>query len=115
MSTSVSLSTAILNDNVLYGPPKISLVTQQHRLVIDQLTGAGAVWVIDERGAERTRLQGQPQIERARAMMPTLEALRGPMVPCVPHNETRIPDFETFDMLRSLGYIADDAPAPPSP
>ncbi|MFT4978867.1 MAG: arylsulfatase A-like enzyme [Myxococcota bacterium] len=96
---------AVVNDNVLYGPPQISLVTRQHRLIIDQHTGTGAVWAIDAQGTESVRLQGKLQIDRARSMMPLLEELRGDMKPCTPHNETRIPDFETFDQLRSLGYI----------
>jgi len=96
----------ILNDNILYGPPQISVVNDSHRLVVDINTGSGAIWAIDASGADTTRLQGQAQIEWARRMMPALQALRGKdMAPCVPHNETQIPDFETFDQLRSLGYI----------
>ncbi|MFT5683079.1 MAG: arylsulfatase A-like enzyme [Myxococcota bacterium] len=112
----------VLSENVLYGPAQVSTVDDGHRLVFNQLSGAGEVWQVAEDASERGRLQGQPQSEVAQKMVPIMEGIRGGDLTPIQVNDTRIPDPETFQMLATLGYIEEpvepvepEAPKPEDP
>lgn len=98
----------VLSENTLYGAAKVSLVDDTHRLVINQFTGAGEVWEVAGDASELVRLQGKAQTAAAQQLVSQLQDLRGGSLELVdevagPH----IPDSETFQMLKSLGYTEE--------
>ena len=95
----------VVCENVLYGPPLMSLVDGDYRMVINQLSGAGEIWAVAESGGETVRVQGPPQDQQAQRMTPILKERRGDLKPMPEVNDARMPDFETFKMLQELGYI----------
>lgn len=97
----------VLSENVLYGPAQVSSIDDAHRLVLNQLSGAGEVWEVAGDASERVRLQGAPQSERAQKMLPIMEGLRDDDLAPIEVNDTRIPDPQTFQMLATLGYIEE--------
>ncbi|MEL6344917.1 MAG: sulfatase [Myxococcota bacterium] len=95
----------IVNENTLYGPPLVSLVHGGHRLVFKQLNGAAEVWKLGPDGMDRQRLTGDPQKTVARQMLPTLEKIRGDLRPISSVAGPHIPDPDTFQKLKALGYV----------
>ena len=99
-----------LSENVIYGPPKVSLVTDTHRLVIDQSQGTGQVWEVAADGSELVRVGGQEQGALAEPMVAQLRAMRGGSLdPIMAVAGPRSPSYETFKQLAELGYL-DDLP-----
>ena len=103
---------AIVNDNILYGEPQISLLTKDHRLLFNLANGSGSIWEFDENYLETGPIQGPAVTQIAQRMSAELRAKRGELKPCTPFKETILGGFEIFQQLQALGYISDSEPAP---
>ena len=105
---------ASLSGNCLYGPPRISLVNDTHRLVLDQHRQAAEAWVVAADGSELLRLEGEAQRQVALPMLAELERRRGTLDPLESVAGPQVPGSETFSQLAALGYL-DDLPAEDQP
>jgi arylsulfatase A-like enzyme len=128
------LPRAALSDNCLYGPSCVSLTDGEHRLVLRhelvfpegqppgqrpdlskaQVRPRADVWAMDAEGMESRQLPA----EEGQKLVPTLarmmEARRGTLAPLTARDGAAMPDFETFTMLKELGYVdRPDAAAQP--
>lgn len=103
-----------LSENCLYGPEQTSVVDGRSRMTVDLAAGSAEVWRVGERGDERTRLQGQEQAQEGERLLPELKRLRGGLDPIEAGDGTRIQSAETFQQLKSLGYL-EDPEVTPSP
>jgi len=99
---------AALSENCLYGPPCISLVDRQARLVFDPVQRAARVWALDDHHETGPHPDQQAQGQR---LLAALQARRGHLDPLTVAKGTRVPSFETFQQLAALGYI-DSSAAP---
>ncbi len=96
---------ASMQENCLYGPACLSLITQQHRLTFDPQKGAGGVWLVDPDGHERTRLQGEAQTQAATPLVDLLTQRRGNLAPIDAAAGPKVPSYGTFSQLAALGYV----------
>ncbi len=101
---------AVVSEDLLYGPPEISLVTEDHRLTValspDGTQKVATLWSLDPQGWEDEELSTDPaNREQALAFARRLEGLRGGLGPRPAAATTAIPGPETFDKLRALGYV----------
>ncbi len=96
-----------LSENVLYGPPRVSLVTETHRLQVNLMSRQAEVWTLDSSGMERERLSGDAMNQQARELTRQLQDLRGDLSPGKISEGPAIPDMEVFEQLRALGYLRD--------
>ena len=97
-----------LSENTLYGPPLISLVTPDHRLLMSPQTKMATVWKIDAQGRDgelvpeaRQKEVGAPLLEGMKAMRGNLDALEIVSGP-------QIPTQQVFQQLKALGYISEE-------
>ncbi len=94
----------VLSENTLYGDPLLSVVSETHRLEINQETKMASLWTVDEQGMEQEVLQdnldtlAEPlfnYIRTVRGDVKTIEQVSGPSVP----------SQDAFQNLKKLGYI----------
>lgn len=99
-----------VSENCLYGPDRAAIVDEHARLTINLLDGTGEVWGVAADGSERGRLQGQEQKSEGDRLLPLLVSARGGLDPIVAGGSTVISTRETFQQLKALGYLDDQAP-----
>lgn len=122
-----------MSDNCLYGPSCVSLIDDTHRLMLRhqlkldpsatsrEAAMANAtvqkiinVWKLDESGYERIELSQEEQQTRGRAMARIMADRRGSLEALAATTGPAVQSFETFTMLKELGYVdRDDAQAVP--
>lgn len=93
----------VVCENVLKGPPRTSITDGTHRLHIEQRGNVVELWRLDEDGIERERVGGASGTRRA--LRGELRRRRGGLGPATVAGAVHIPDFETFEELRALGYV----------
>ena len=72
------------------------------------------VWQLDDAGYERVELSPEEQQTRGRAMAKIMAARRGSLEALAATTGPAVPSFETFALLKELGYVErDDAQAVP--
>jgi arylsulfatase A-like enzyme len=96
---------AALSENCLYGPPCLSLVDKESRLLFDMGTGMGQVFAVAPDGSELVRLNDEQQMLRGSAMIKQLQARRGSLDPVDAVAGPEVPDAATFQQLAALGYL----------
>jgi len=98
---------AIWSENILYGPPSTSLVTETHRLEVHNKGKALVLWELDEGAWEPAEWQPDNDATRSQAiaMRDELLQMRGSLGPAKPVNPTAIASADVFQMLRELGYL----------
>ena len=108
-----------LSENILYGPPKVSMVDANARLEFDFESSRGALWTVDPDGVERKPVPRDQTATVGPSLSEAITKVRGNMMPIEGVGGVTIGDWEMFNQLRSLGYIEGpgpaDATAPPSP
>lgn len=94
-----------ISENTLYGGPKLSIVSDRHRLHFDQKTNVATVWMLDEDGWEKEVAPESKQYELALPMINKLKTARGHIAPIDNVAGPNIPDQHIFQQLKSLGYL----------
>jgi arylsulfatase A-like enzyme len=101
-----------LSENILYGPPKVSLVDADARLEFSFEDSRGSLWGVDTDGAERRRVAPELRQAAGARLSAAIKAKRGSLLPIEGVGGVTIADREMFNQLQSLGYI--DGPDPGS-
>ena len=108
-----------LSENILYGPPKVSMVDETARLEYDFESSRGALWTVDPDGVERKPVPRDQTAVVGPRLSQAITTVRGNLLPIDGVGGVTIGDWEMFNQLRSLGYIdgpgPEDATTPPSP
>jgi choline-sulfatase len=95
-----------VSENTLYGPPRVSIVGDHHRLDVNQSTMRAVVVAVEADGSERDPV---PQADQARLGEPLsarLAALRGGLDPVSAVPGPTLSSGEVFRQLEALGYLA---------
>jgi len=103
-----------LSENILYGPPKVSIVDAHARLEFSFESNSGSLWAVDADGTERRRVSPAERNATGKRLSEAIKAKRGSMLPIEGVGGVTISDREMFNQLRSLGYI-DGPDLSPSP
>ena len=108
---------AAISEDILYGPPQLSIITDDLRFTLAPRDGQAWLWAVSPDGVEGALLSDDPaQRGRAEPLYQALGAARGGLNPTSPTQPVTVEDVETFEMLRSLGYVPEPAPEPePAP
>ena len=101
-----------LSENILYGPPKVSIVDGEARLEFAFETNSGSLWGVDSDGIERRRLAPEQRQAAGSRLSAVLKKKRGSLLPIDGVGGVTISDREMFNQLQSLGYI--EAPVVPT-
>ena len=108
-----------LSENILYGPPKVSMVDETARLEYDFESSRGGLWTVDPDGVERKPVPRDQTAVVGPRLSQAITTVRGNLLPIDGVGGVTIGDWEMFNQLRSLGYIdgpgPEDATTPPSP
>jgi arylsulfatase A-like enzyme len=103
-----------LSENILYGPPKVSIVDGDARLEYAFETNAGSLWGVDPDGIERRRLPPEQRKAAGKRLSAAIKKKRGSLLSMDGVGGVTISDREMFNQLQSLGYIEAQA-VPTSP
>lgn len=109
-----------LSENILYGPPKVSIVDANARLEFDFTTESGTLWGVDPDGIERRRLGPDLRAQAGERLSAAIKKKRGSLKPIDGVGGVSIADHEMFMQLQSLGYIdgaestEPNSPVPPN-
>ena len=101
-----------LSENILYGPPKVSIVDANARLEFDLSAKSGTVWGVDPDGIERRRGDPQQRAVVGQRLSDAITKKRGSLKAIDGVGGVTIADHEMFIQLQSLGYI--EGPASPT-
>jgi len=94
-----------LSENILYGPPKVSIVDANARLEFDFTSESGTLWGVDPDGIERRRLGPDLRAQAGERLSAAIKKKRGSLKPIDGVGGVSIADHEMFMQLQSLGYI----------
>jgi len=97
-----------MSENVLYGPPLVSLVTDDTRLVFNQAVGRYVSFKVAPDGSELEPVAAELQGEVGNALVAQLANKRGNLDPIIAVAGPEVPSAATFQQLAALGYV--DAP-----
>ena len=104
-----------ISEDILYGPPQLSIITDDLRFTMAPQSGQARLWAVSPDGVEGALLSDDPtQRGRAEPLYQALGVARGGLTPTSPTQPVTVEDVETFEMLRSMGYVTEPAP-PPEP
>jgi len=96
----------VLSEDCLYGPPRIALTGEHHRLVLDLKTRVGQVYQLDAYGQRDLGVaEGEQARELAAPLMAQMRQLRGDLTLRPLPNRTAPLDAENMEKLRALGYL----------
>jgi len=94
-----------MSEDILYGPPQISVISNDLRLQINPVEGRMTVFELDEEGRETIDVSMDPQRrEHAQPLHAYLKHLRAGSGPIKAFDPIRVQDFSDFEKLRALGY-----------
>jgi membrane-anchored protein YejM (alkaline phosphatase superfamily) len=95
-----------MSEDILYGPPQISVISNDLRLQINPVDGQMSIFELDEEGKESQNVSQDP---RKRALSKPLKAyvrdLREGLGPIKAFDPIRVQNFSDFENLRALGYV----------
>ncbi len=98
-----------VSENTLYGPPRVSVVDDEHRLDVRQDTQHASLWKVAADRSERERVMGPDAAEQGRALHSQLLQVRGDTQPLASMQSgtcgTAIADYSVFQQLEALGYL----------
>jgi arylsulfatase A-like enzyme len=95
-----------LSEDILYGLPQISVISNDLRLQINTVQEQMAVFELDEAGREFRDVSLDPvRREHAQPLHAYLKHLRGGTGPIKAFDPIRVQDFSDFEKLRALGYV----------
>ncbi len=97
----------VLSENTLYGDPLLSVVSETHRLEINQESKMAALWTMDESGREAEVLRDNLD-ELATPLFNYIRAIRGDVNTIEQVNGPSVPSQEAFQNLKKLGYIDEE-------
>ena len=104
-----------LSENILYGPPKVSIVDAKARLEFSFERNSGSLWSVDADGAERRRVAPELRSATGARLSAAIKTKRGSLLPIEGIGGVTISDREMFNQLQSLGYIDTPNPSPEQP
>ena len=96
-----------VSENILYGDPKVSMVTPNHRLIINQKEKQFAVWNVDAGGWETDILKDQEREKHSQILIENLSRVRGGIEAIQNVAGVRIPNRQLFQQLKKLGYLEE--------
>lgn len=94
----------VLSENTLYGDPLLSVVSETHRLEINQETKMAALWTMDEKGVE-VEVLSENLDQLAEPMFNYIRAIRGNVDTIEQVSGPSVPSKDAFQNLKKLGYI----------
>jgi arylsulfatase A-like enzyme len=94
----------VLSENTLYGDPLLSVVSETHRLEINQETKMAALWTMDSSGKEAELLRDDLDT-LAEPMFNYIRAVRGNVDVIEQVSGPSVPSRDAFQNLKKLGYI----------
>ncbi len=97
----------VLSENTLYGDPLLSVVSETHRLEINQESKMAALWTMDEKGDEAEVLRDNLD-ELATPLFNYIRAVRGDVNTIEQVSGPSVPSQDAFQNLKKLGYIDEE-------
>jgi len=95
-----------LSEDILYGPPQISVISNDLRLQINPAQERMAVFELDDSGREFQDVSLDPQRrENAQPLHAYLKHLRGGAGAIKAFDPMEVQNFSDFEKLRALGYV----------
>ena len=94
----------VLSENTLYGDPLISVISEMHRLEINQESKMAALWNVNEQGVETEVLRDNLD-QLAEPMFNYIRAVRGNVDVIEQVSGPSVPSQDAFQNLKKLGYI----------
>ena len=94
-------------ENILYGDPQVSMVTPNHRLMINQKEKQFAIWNMSVDGWEVDLLQEKDREQHANVIIENLTRVRGGIEAIQNVAGMRIPNRDLFQQLKKLGYLEE--------
>lgn len=95
-----------ISEGILYGSPQASITSETLRLVVELDNKSLTLWPLDENGVEPALSSIDPAItEAGRPLFQALAQRRGGTEPTPPPRKVAMPEPETFEQLRALGYV----------
>ena len=94
----------VLSENTLYGDPLLSVVSETHRLEINQETKMAALWTMDSSGKEADLLHDDLDT-LAEPMFDYIRVVRGNVDVIEQVSGPSVPSRDAFQNLKKLGYI----------
>jgi arylsulfatase A-like enzyme len=94
----------VLSENTLYGDPLLSVVSETHRLEINQETKMAALWTMGSSGKEAELLRDDLDT-LAEPMFNYIRAVRGNVDVIEQVSGPSVPSRDAFQNLKKLGYI----------
>jgi arylsulfatase A-like enzyme len=95
-----------MSEDILYGPPQISVISNDLRLQINPTEGRMTVFELDESGRESIDVSMDPQRrEHSQPLHAYLKHLRAGSGPIKAFDPIQVQDFSDFEKLRALGYV----------
>ena len=97
----------VLSENTLYGDPLLSVVSETHRLEINQESKMAALWTMDDKGME-VEVLSENLDQLAEPMFNYIRAIRGNVDTIEQVSGPSVPSKDAFQNLKKLGYIDAD-------
>lgn len=92
-------------EDILYGPPQISVISNDLRLQINPVESQMAIFELDETGREIQDVSNDSeQRKHSQALNEYVRTLRKSLGPIKAFDPIRVQDFSDFEKLRALGY-----------
>ncbi len=110
LSASEDADRVAVSENCLYRSGCLSMVDRVLRLRLRLGKGTAEVWRVAEDGHEREEIPPGPANAVLPELLPRLKELRGDFEPLVTLPGPRIDSRETWQQLKSLGYLGDEPP-----
>ena len=107
LGTPLPTGRMVLSENTLYGDPLLSVVSETHRLEINQESKMAALWTMDENGKELEVLSDNLD-QLAEPMFNYIRAVRGNVDTIEQVSGPSVPSKDAFQNLKKLGYIDSD-------
>ena len=104
LSEPLSSDRMVLSENTLYGDPMLSVVSETHRLEINQESKMAALWTMDESGKE-VEVLSEKLDQLAEPMFNYIRLVRGNVDTIQQVSGPSVPSKDAFQNLKKLGYI----------
>ena len=96
----------VLAEDILYGPPQISVITNDLRLQINPSLNRMALFELDEQGREALDISNDPEKrEHSQPLHAFLRHVRPGTGAIKAFDPIQVQSFSDFDQLRALGYV----------
>jgi arylsulfatase A-like enzyme len=99
-----------ISENCLYGPPCLSAVSANHRVVVNQATHRALVLTVNAQGGDGPPEPDSEQIETS--MLRVVAVVRGSLEPAIIQPGPAILSSDQFQQLKALGYLEESSSGP---